>query len=218
MTPAFAYLRVSGRGQVHGGGFDRQSSLIQQFAQKNQLRVVSEFRDEGVSGTIDSMERPAFAELLDAAASAAVDLVIVENSSRLARDLIVGELILQECRNRGLTVKDADGTDLTNSDGNPSSTLIRQVFLAVAEFEKTQLVQRLRVARQRKKKTTGRCEGRKPYGLGLGEREVCLRVSRLRRRGLSFAKIANQLNQEQVPSPSGGEWSRQTLRNVWGRL
>jgi DNA invertase Pin-like site-specific DNA recombinase len=218
MKQAFAYLRVSGRGQINGDGFERQRTAINSFARNHRSQVVGEFRDEGVSGATETMERPGLVELLDVAPSKGVDLMIVENSTRLARDLIVGELILQECRQRGVTVKDADGTDLTNSEGNPSSTLVRQVFLAVAEFEKTQLVQRLRVARQRKKKTTGRCEGRKPYGLGLGEREVCLRISRLRRRGLSFSKIANQLNQEQVPSPSGGEWSRQTVRNVWGRV
>lgn len=218
MKQAFAYLRVSGKGQVNGGGFDRQRSSIHQFAKENQIRVIQEFRDEGVSGTIESMERPAFSELMDSAALGGVDLVIVENSSRLARDLIVGELILQECRNRGVSVRDADGTDLTNRKGNPSSTLIRQVFLAVAEFEKTQLVQRLRLARIRKKAKTGRCEGRKPYGVDQIERRVCQKIIRLRRKGEPFSKIASHLNYLGISSPAGKTWSRQTVRNIFMRI
>ena len=41
---------------------------------------------------------------------------------------------------------------------------MRQIFGAIAEYEKTMIVIKLRGARQRKKARTGRCEGRKPYG------------------------------------------------------
>lgn len=40
---------------------------------------------------------------------------------------------------------------------------------AVAQYEKSQIVLKLRGARLRKKAKTGRCEGRKPFGYYEGE-------------------------------------------------
>ena len=50
---AFAYLRVSGAGQIDGHGFDRQRTAVAEFAAKNGVRIVAEFRDEAVSGTTE---------------------------------------------------------------------------------------------------------------------------------------------------------------------
>jgi hypothetical protein len=40
--------------------------------------------------------------------------------------------------------------------------MVREILGSVAEFEKAQLVARLRAARERKRAATGRCEGAKP--------------------------------------------------------
>ena len=40
--------------------------------------------------------------------------------------------------------------------------LVRQVLGAIAQFEKASLVAKLKAARERKRKATGRCEGNKP--------------------------------------------------------
>jgi DNA invertase Pin-like site-specific DNA recombinase len=41
--------------------------------------------------------------------------------------------------------------------------MIRQILGSVAQFEKAMLVAKLRGARQRKKASTGKCEGRRSY-------------------------------------------------------
>jgi hypothetical protein len=41
--------------------------------------------------------------------------------------------------------------------------LVRQVLGAIAQFEKTSLVAKLKAARDRKKATTGKCGGRRSY-------------------------------------------------------
>ena len=41
-----------------------------------------------------------------------------------------------------------------------------------AQYDKSQIVLKLRAARQRIRLQKGRCEGRKPYGTRDGEREV----------------------------------------------
>ena len=50
-TLAFAYLRVSGKGQVDGDGFPRQLAAIQAYAKANGLTLAKVYREEGVSGT-----------------------------------------------------------------------------------------------------------------------------------------------------------------------
>ncbi len=50
---AFAYPRVSGKGQVEGDGFTRQLEAIKAYALAHDIRIVKVFREEGVSGTND---------------------------------------------------------------------------------------------------------------------------------------------------------------------
>ena len=57
---------------------------------------------------------------------------------------------------------------------------MRQVFGAIAEYEKSMIVLKLRGARNRKRAKTGRCEGRKPYGFYPGEKKVIERMKALK--------------------------------------
>src|ERR1043165_133253 len=59
-------------------------------------------------------------------------MVLVENATRLARDLMISEIILGEFRKIGVKVISADGgIDLTLGDDDPSGKLIRQMLGAV---------------------------------------------------------------------------------------
>ena len=94
MTKAFSYLRVSGKGQVSGDGFPRQRAAIKAYAKANGFAIVREFADEGVSGAMETTDRPAFAEMVATLHSNGVRTVIVEKLDRLARDLMVQEAAL----------------------------------------------------------------------------------------------------------------------------
>jgi DNA invertase Pin-like site-specific DNA recombinase len=144
----------------------------------------------------------------------------VERADRLARDLMVSEVLLAEFRKLNVTVIAADsGTDLTAGDDDPTRVLIRQVLGAVAQFEKSVIVSKLKAARMRKRRETGRCEGRKPFGTRPGEAETVHLIRRLRRkpRGgerLSFAAIAAQLNAEGAATRTGKPWAPETVRQI----
>ena len=45
MKKAFAYLRVSGKGQVDGDGFTRQLEAIKTYAKGHGIRIVRVFRE-----------------------------------------------------------------------------------------------------------------------------------------------------------------------------
>src|SRR3954465_11232843 len=133
-TKAVGYLRVSGKGQIEGDGFERQRTAIAKFAKVAKYEIVDEFRDEGVSGTKELEHRPGLAALLDRVESNGVKVVIVERADRLARDLMLSEVIISQFTQAGVKVLTADGADLSHAEDDPTRTLIRQVLSAVAQF------------------------------------------------------------------------------------
>ena len=181
MVKAFAYLRVSGKSQVEGDGFPRQLAAIKRYAKAHGIKLVQVFREEGVSGTKDAGDRPAWSELQTALHANGVRLVLVEKLDRLARDLMVQETIIGDLRKSGFELVSVMEPDLCGDD--PTRKLMRQFMGGIAEYEKSQLVLKLRGARQRKRAATGRCEGRKPYGFYPGEAAVIERMKDLRAEG-----------------------------------
>ena len=215
MEMAFGYLRVSGKGQVDGDGFPRQQKAIDQHATGNAIKVVRVFRDEGVSGTIENMDRPAWRQLIAALHSSGVKTILIERLDRLARDLMVQEAAIADLRRNGFTLISAAEPDLMASD--PSRVLMRQLMGAVAQYDKSQLVAKLNGARARKRQKDGRCEGRKPFGHFPLERSALARMSALRSSGLAFERIAATLNAESVPTRSGGNWHGVVVNRILSR-
>lgn len=220
---ALSYLRVSGKGQINKDGFPRQREAVLKYAKANSIEIIAEYRDEGVSGSKELEHRQGLAALLDHIESNGVKIVLVERADRLARDLMVSEVILGQFRDLGVNVISADsGVDLTTGDNDPTRTLIRQVLGAVSQFEKSIIVLKLRAARQRTKQKTGRCEGRKPYGYYPGEDEVVKRIKELYRKPykekrLGFGTIARKLNEEGITTRSGVQWSDTQIKSILTR-
>jgi DNA invertase Pin-like site-specific DNA recombinase len=181
MVKGFAYLRVSGRGQIEGDGFTRQLEAITRYARMNDIKVVEVFKDGGISGTKDVTDRPEFTRMLAALHANGVKLILVEKLDRLARDLYVQESILAELRKHGFQLLSVGEPDLMHDD--PHRVMFRQFQGAISQAEKANIVLKLRGARQRIRARTGRCEGRKPYGDRPGEAEVITRMKELRASG-----------------------------------
>jgi DNA invertase Pin-like site-specific DNA recombinase len=204
MTKAFGYLRVSGKGQLDGDGFPRQMAAIKKYAAAHDIKIVTVFREEGVTGAKESMDRPAFAEMMTALHSNGVRTIIIERLDRLARDLMVQEATIADLRKHGFTVISVAEPDLMEND--PSRKAFRQMMGVFAEYEKDTIVAKLRGARMRKRAKEGRCEGRKPYGFFDGEEAVIERMKALRATGLGFDRIAAQLNAEGLKTRTGARW------------
>jgi len=209
-----SYLRVSSRHQVAGDGFDRQRTAIaSRMTEHNHL---AEFTEDGVSGTAELINRPALTKLCQFIVEHGnIQAVVVEKSDRLARDLVVSELLLRQFTEMGVAVIEAEGgTDLTAGSDNPTAKLIRQILAAVSEFEKSSIVTKLRVARNRARARTGRCEGRKPYGAYTGEEAVVQRMKAWRKGGMTTRQIAEALNADGIRPRSGGTWKHSVIAAV----
>jgi site-specific DNA recombinase len=216
MTKAFAYLRVSGKGQVEGDGFTRQLEAIKKYAAHADIKIVKVYREEGVSGTTDWESRPAFSEMMAAMLANGTRTVLVERLDRCARDLMVQESIIADFKRKGLSIISVNEPDLCSDD--PSRVLMRQMLGAFFQYEKTLLVAKLKGARIRAKAANGVCEGRKPYGTRPGEVQVIERIRSLRDTGMAIDTIAETLNAEGIKPRSGSQWYGSSVRNVLMRV
>lgn len=215
MEQAFGYYRVSGGGQVDKDGPIRQRKAIDEYCKANNLNRIQWFHDLAVSGTVEGLDRPGFMDMIVAAETQGVAVIVVENLDRLARDLIVSEVIIREIKKRGLKLfaTDQGKEEMTSMDKDPSRKLIRQILGAVAEFQKSSTVLRLRCARERIRAKTGRCEGAKP--MGQNKREIVLlnTITEMRGQNMSYEGIAKMLTFGNMKKRRGnGIW---TAMDVW---
>ncbi len=212
MITAFGYIRVSGKGQVDGDGFPRQLEAINAYAAAHDITIAKVFRENGVTGSKESMDRPAWAEMITALHSNNARAIIIEKLDRLARDLMVQEATIADLQKHGFTLISVAEPDLMASD--PTRILMRQLMGAVAQYDKSQIVLKLRGARMRMRAKEGRCEGRKPYGYYDGEHAVIERMQELRSAGMGFDRIAAQLNSEGLKTRTGARWHGLVINRI----
>lgn len=213
MVRAFGYIRVSGRGQVDGDGPERQEQAIRRYAAEHRIEIVEIFFEKGVSGEVETMERPEFLRMVGALLSNGVKTVVVEKLDRLSRHLITQETCIQDFHKQGLTLLSADPAEFDLMADDPSRVLVRQIFGAIAQYDKAMLVAKLRAARVRGKAAGRRMEGQRPYGTRDGEPATIERIQRLRGEDRSYESIANILNAEGV-RPRRGRWHATTVKRV----
>jgi DNA invertase Pin-like site-specific DNA recombinase len=119
-----------------------------------------------------------------------VRVVLVEDASRFARDLMAQELGLGVLIKLGMRVLTANGDDLTVTDDH-MKVAMRQIAGTFAQLEKARLVAKLKAARDRKRAADGKCEGRKGYAEAMPDAVVL--AKQFRASGLSYRKIAAEL-------------------------
>jgi DNA invertase Pin-like site-specific DNA recombinase len=219
-------VRVSGRGQIDGDGPQRQRDAIQQFCGAQGIGRFDFFTEEAVSGTIDGLSRPVFLQMIQEIEAVQKDgssgevCIVLERMDRLARDLIVSEVILKECALRGIPVYAADQgqkIDQASVEADPTRKLIRQIMGALSEWEKSVIVKKLRAARDRKRQETGRCEGVKPYGETDLEQTVLIRMACWRGNKNSYAECAELANAEGYRTRAGQPWTKASAYQVLNR-
>jgi len=217
---AYGYLRVSGKGQVDGDGPERQRDTVYRFCKSRGLGDPQFFLEAAVSGTVEAMDRPKLVSIFEAIEMmrqiypTAEVCIVVERMDRLARDLIVSELLLKECSDRNIPVYAADQGTLDNQasvEADPTRKVIRQIMGALAEWEKSVIVLKLRKARDRVRAKTGRCEGPLPYGATEPETAIRNWLVVWREGGNSFGNIANLANMNGWTTRAGQPWTKHSV-------
>jgi DNA invertase Pin-like site-specific DNA recombinase len=216
---AVGYMRTSSTTNVGDGKASeaRQRRAIEGYAKATGMVVVDWFYDAAVSGA-DAIEvRPGFAALLARIAGNGVRTIIVETANRFARDLMVQEVGFAMLRDLGVTLIAADSPSSFLDEG-PTSKLIRQILGAVSEFDKAMIVAKLKGARDRLRRTQGKCEGRKAYAEREGGHELVAMARQLRGnpngRPQSLRRIAADLADHGYVTPSGRLYSASAIASM----
>ncbi|MFZ5823606.1 MAG: recombinase family protein [Bacillota bacterium] len=221
MTTAAIYVRVSTEDQAkHGYSLGNQLEACRTKAIGLGARQVVEFADEGVSGAL--LQRPGLSALREALKAGSVDLVVVMDPDRLARNLSHQLLITEEIE------KAKARLEFVNFEwrNTPEGQLFYAVRGAISQFEKEKIRERTSRGRQQKAKTGKLPLAFKPYGYDYDPDSSLLVVNQeeaqvvrdmfrwLLEEGEGPNGIARRLNQVGIPSKKGGQWHRNVVRQI----
>ena len=109
-----------------------QRKILQRYVKENNLCLVKEYVDDGISGT--TFDRPSFNELLQDIENKTINMVITKDLSRLGRDYIKTGFYLEDYfpKNNIRYVAITDGIDTyidsTNNDITPFKAIMNDMY------------------------------------------------------------------------------------------
>ena len=109
-----------------------QRTLLMQYLKQNNLNFVSEYVDDGVSGT--SFDRPAFNQMISDIENGRINMVVTKDLSRLGRDYIMSgyytEKYFPEHFVRFIAILDNIDTafDSSNNDIAPFKSILNEMY------------------------------------------------------------------------------------------
>jgi DNA invertase Pin-like site-specific DNA recombinase len=204
-----AYVRVSTEEQVaSGGGLDAQRSAIEYEASQRGWTLVAIAEDAGASGR--DLRRPGLQTALERIERGDASALAVSRLDRLSRSLVDFAGLMEQSRRKGWELIALDiGVDTTT----PQGEMVANVLATFAQFERRLIGARTREG-MAAKRAAGKLSGPigRPRTLPEPVREA---IFERRQVGLSYAAIAELLNQEGVPTAQGGSaWFPATVRKI----
>ncbi len=217
------YVRVSTNEQAEKGvSLGAQEERIRAWCQAREWDCVEIFRDDGYSAK--DLKRPALRRLLEEVSRQfrRFDGVVVAKLDRLTRSVRDLGTLTETAEKHGLAlVSVQESVDTTTATGKLFHTLVA----AISEWERGMVGERTRDALAHKRQR-GERTGALPYGYALApdgrrlvpmasELAVLRQIRAERARGKSLALIADDLNNECVPTKHRGRrWYPATIRSV----
>jgi len=205
---AVAYLRVSTDEQAKSGaGIGAQREAIEAAAEREGWTITAWYSDEGISGGKGPAERPGLAAALADITEGRAERMIVSKVDRLSRRFKDSVMLMEAAITEGWPIYVVAQSASTETQ---HGRFLLRLFANLAEDERDTISQRTRDALA-VKKAQGVRLGR-PQGL---PDEVVQRIITERAAGTGYQRIANGLNDDQVPTAQGGaKWYPATVRAV----
>jgi DNA invertase Pin-like site-specific DNA recombinase len=202
---AVGYVRLSKRHE-QGVSIAAQREAIMKAAEERGLELVEVVEDDGLSGR--SLRRPGVQRALELMEDA--DVLLVARLDRLSRCVRDFASILHSAQ-RGRW--DVVALDMGMDTSTPQGRFFSQILMSVAEFERELIGERTKAALAYAR-SNGTTLGR-PSSL---PQETIERIASERGEGRAYARIAEGLNDDAVPTAHGGQrWYASTVRNVANR-
>jgi|tagenome__1003787_1003787.scaffolds.fasta_scaffold20986228_1 DNA invertase Pin-like site-specific DNA recombinase len=209
-TRVIGYTRVSTVEQGDSGaGLSAQRRAIEEKC-RHRGWILVDIIEDVASGK--SSARPGLTQALERIESGEALALVAAKLDRVSRSTIdfCGLLARSERRGWKLAVLDLE-LDTTT----PAGELMATVIASVAQYERRMIGERTRLG-MAAKKAAGTLKA--PVGRSRNvPPDVERRIKKARRAGLSYAKIADQLNAEGIPGGQGGRWYASTVAKIASR-
>jgi DNA invertase Pin-like site-specific DNA recombinase len=212
-----AYIRVSTEDQNLGP--DAQREQIARWAAANNVQIVAEYVDHGVSGAAPVDERPGLLGALSSLTEHSAGYLLVAKRDRLARDTLIAAMVDRLVERDGGQVVAADGAGNGNS---PEAALLRGVIDLFAQYERALIRARTKAALRVKISRNEFTGGAIPFGydcvkgklvVNEAQQTVIAEMRRRRANGESLRTIASWLTEE-GHLPASGRWHAETVKTV----
>ena len=157
---AIGYRRVSSRDQIQGTGLDRQSTYIRKFALENAFQLERIFTEKGISGLVE--KRPAFSEMIAFADAHDIKIIIIEDMTRLARELLLQMQLATFIASKEINLYSANtGENISRAIyDDPMRKAMVQIQGVFSELERSTLSKRM-IAGRDLQRETGKRKGKK---------------------------------------------------------
>lgn len=137
------YCRCSSDEQKKNGyTIKDQLDYIEIFARENDLIVVDEYVDEGISATLEINKRKALAQLIKDAKAGKFDIVVFKCIDRFFRNTEEYYTAQKQLRKAGVTWISIEEPDLDPDDADAAFKI--NIYLAMAEYEARKTSKRIR--------------------------------------------------------------------------
>lgn len=158
------YERVSTDEQVHFGfSIKTQTDALTEYCQKNKIKVVDHYTEEGISGGKSALKRPEMARLLADVQAGKIDIILFTKLDRWFRN-VKEYFKVQEILDKHKVEWKAihEDYDTTTANGRMAIT----IFLAIAQNEREKTSERIKVVFDNKIKNKEALFGphNKPFG------------------------------------------------------
>ena len=217
------YVRVSTEEQAQEGFSIRaQEQKLKDFARIKDWSIYKIYTDEGISGK-NLTERPAMQELIADVESGAVENVLVFKIDRLTRS--TADLIyLTDLFNQ----KNCAFNSLTESidTQTPSGRMFLKIIGIFAEFERENIVERVKTGIERKVREGYSIGGNTSYGYDRPKHQKVQEINETEaaivrevfdmyvNQGVSIHGITRRLNVRKTPTKQGVSWGNHGIRDM----
>lgn len=223
MKKAICYLRVSTEEQVNEGvSLDSQDERLRAYCKMAGLDLVKVIREEGVSASKKLSTRPGGQELLHLIAKEKIGHVIALKLDRLFRDAEDALHQTKEWDKAGVALHLVDMGGQTINTATAMGRFFLNMMAGFAELERNLIAERTATALDYKKKHL-QVYSPVPFGYTRDgdelikndeEISVIARIKTMKAEGMSYGKIAAQLNIEGIPTKTGSKWRTSTLFGI----
>lgn len=221
--PFIGYIRVSSEDQARSGlSLESQEEKVRAMATVKGIQLCDVVSDEGESAK--SLDRPGLQRILELVGTRKIGGIIIAKLDRLSRRVQDFGELMDTFEAKGVTlISCVETVDTSTAAGR----MCLNVSMSFAQFEREVICERTRDALQAKLKRGEAC-GNVAYGYQRGEdgkavlepnEQRIIAVIRARRSdGVTYQKIADQLNERGELTRSGDQWKPQYIYNIAKRL